>query len=139
MRRQLKTDMRCWTHHTFKRIWKNHPPVTFLKSVEIIDVMHNEMLNHLHKTSRPIEFSKSLGGLELGKIRMRSPVNVVIDWNKTKLAGRSIKRAFHGRDNNLHYLKFNLARKFRLNMYKFYPLRRNKREVVNKIIKREIF
>lgn len=137
MRRRLKTDKRCWTHHIFDRCYHNHPPMTFKKGVEIIELIHFEMIDHLMKTGRPIEIRPSLGYLTLERGR-GTPVYRVPNWyetNRTKKFVTSIKFNIEG---TAQHFKFNLANKNRLKIYHFMPLRKHKIELHRRRAKREI-
>lgn len=136
-RRQLSTETRCWTTHIFNRCYHNHPPITFMKSGEIIDCIHSEMMEFLFTTGRPIEIKKALGTLCLEKIKI-SRNTMIIDWIKSRGKEKHIRQLNHHSNGYVWTIKMMLSGRWRLKPFTFKPLQSYNRELAQRIFKKKI-
>lgn len=138
MRKQLSSTTRCWSSYIYKKMFKGNPPVDFNKSVEIIDTMHREMIDHLMKRQRPIQLRRTLGFLELTKTKILSPLRYIPDWKKTRAAGRMIKQANHHTSGYVYSIKFRFAEYSYWRLFKFDALRTHNRELTKRILNKDV-
>jgi len=138
MRKQLSTNTRCWTTHIFKKVYKNKPPMSFRKSAEIIETMHSEMIDHLFKTSRPIQIRKSIGYLELTKKKTNDPKKMVVNWKKTKERGKLTRELNHHTSGYVFSIGFQFAGFGSWRVFDFTALRKHKRDLKDRIINKDV-
>lgn len=132
MRRQLSTTKRCWTTHIFKRCFKNHPPITFKQSVDIIEQLHFEMMDFMMKTSRPIEIKRTIGYLYLNKNKT-SRESMIINWKKTREKGKLVRELNHHTNGYAWAMRFRFYSQRRLGYFIFKPLKKHKEELARRI------
>ena len=138
MRRQLKSNKRCWSTAYFKNLYKGKPPVTFLKSVEIIEEMHRQMIDHLMVKQRPIQLRRSLGFLELSKRKILSPLRFIPDWKKTRETGKMVRQVNHHTSGFIYSIEFRFASYSNWRLFKFEALRDHKRELAKRILNKDV-
>jgi hypothetical protein len=138
MRKQLKTNTRCWTTYIYKKLYKNNPPVSFKKSSEIIDEMHNQMIEHLFSKGRPIQLKKSIGYLELNKRKIQNPNRYIPNWKKTREKGKMVKELNHHTSGYIFSIDFQFAGFNAWRLFEFIALRKHKRELAKRIFNRDV-
>lgn len=132
-RRSLHAKERCWTTHIYKRLYKNHPPIPFKKTTEIIEEMHSQMIDHLLTKRRPIQIRKSIGYLELAKWKQENATTYVINWPKTLAKGKWVKELNHHTSGYIFSIKLRFTAFNGLRMFKFIPLERHNKELTRRI------
>lgn len=138
MRKQLKTNVRCWTTAVYNKIYKNNTPVSFVKSVEIIEQMHYHMIEHLFTKQRPIQLRKSLGYLELAKRKPMSQIRYIPDWKKAREKGKMVKQYNFHTSGYVYSIQFNFSSYGNWRMFKFNALRKHKRELAKRIFNKDV-
>lgn len=138
MRRQLKSDTRVWSTHIFKRAYKNKPPITFKKSAEIIETLHEEMMNHLFVNHRPIELRKSIGYLELKKCVIGGDL-MVNSYIKAKQRNLKTFRIINYLTGGKTYaIRFQFSRYGSFRLFKFKALKRHRLRFFNMIENKDV-
>lgn len=138
MRRQLKTDTRCWTTYIFKKLYKNKAPISFLKSSEIIEEMHHQMMNHLFEKQRPIQLRKSIGYLEINKKKVDNVKRFVVNWKKTRQKGKYVKELNHHSSGYIYSIVFQFSGYGAWRMFEFDALRKHKRDLAQRIFNKDV-
>lgn len=138
MRKQLKTDVRCWTTAFYNKVYKNETPVSFRKSVEIIEQMHFHMIDHLFSKQRPIQLRKSIGYLELHKRKPMSLSRYIPDWKKAREKGKMVKQFNFHTSGYIFAIHFAFSSYGNWRLFKFNALRKHKRELAKRIFNKDV-
>lgn len=139
MRKQLSTELRCWTHYSYNKAFKNKPPVPFIKSVEVIEEMHDHIIDYITSSRGRVQFRKSIGYIELTKTKVNNSLpNRVYNWKKTKIKGKAVKELNHHTDGHIFRYNFQFADYGRMRLFKFKALRKHNRELAKKIFAKDV-
>ena len=137
MRRQLGVDNRGWTTHIYNKIYKNKPPVPFIKSSEIIETIHKMMIEHLITHKRPIQIKKSIGYLELSKTKPQNGFYMT-NWKKSKELHKRVKELNHHTNGYIYKIEFRFSGYGNWRLFKYRPLRKHNRYLAKRIFDKDV-
>jgi hypothetical protein len=138
MRKQFKTEKRIWTTYIYKKLYGKELPVSFVKSSEIIETMHEVMMEHLLVHHRPIELRKSIGYLELKKCVIRGPL-MVSSFIKARERNTPNYRVINYQTGGKTYaIRFQFSRYGSFRLFKFKALKKHRFEFYKMIQNKDV-
>lgn len=139
-RKQLATNVRCWTHYEFNKAFKGRSDLTYLDTVKIIETIHEEMIEHLYKTRRPIQIKKSIGYITLSKLKFLRPKvkKKIINWKKSRELNKRVMELNHHTDGYVFRFQFQFSNHGRMRLFKFVPMRKHNRELAQRIFRKDV-
>lgn len=136
--RILKRKKLAWTTQIYHALYKNHPPIPFRKTTEIIEDIHKRMMDHIYKHRRPIQLSKTIGYLEFVKHKQENQNTHIVNWPKTLAKGKWVKELNHHTSGYVFYVRMETPRRGPLRMYKFIPLKKHKHRLAKLIFSKDV-